>query len=90
MASDGEEACKAARKAGGREGLYEGWLSWCWRVKTDTAIAGGKGWLVQWKSRERPKVLEPPRVEGALEPVWERSGVVCGESSCLKGGYLAL
>ena len=27
VASDGEEMCKAARKAGGREGVYEGWVS---------------------------------------------------------------
>ena len=57
VASVGEEACKAPRKAGRREGLYEGWVSFCWRVKRKGGVAGGMWRLVQWKSRERPKEI---------------------------------
>ena len=46
VASVGEEACKAARKAGGREGVYEDWESSCWRGGNDTGRAGGMGRLV--------------------------------------------
>jgi hypothetical protein len=91
VASDGEEACKAARKAGGREGVYEGWVSWCWSMKTDTTVDGGMGRLVQWISRERPKEISNPLEEGGSARLCGRgSGAVCGGASCLAGDYMSL
>jgi hypothetical protein len=78
VASVGEEACKAARKAGGREVLNEGWVSCWWRVETDTGVCGGTGPLVQWISRERPKEISNPLESRERSPVWERGGAVCG------------
>ena len=51
----------------------------------DAAVAGGKGRLVQWISRERPKEISNLLESRERSPVWEREwcGVWRGRAVCV-------